>query len=152
MDATSLFYGAYLRTNSTSNSSGTCLYSEPDPSLHQGRSGRRQCFHASLCFTPEARSFGHTSLIRNISGSSTPGTYAHPIILHSEILGVRDRTKEVENKGNFEPILGAISTCAQRCMAHHLPDRLYIVITHRTPLHSRQQIVLMNPISHSSWD
>ncbi len=36
---------------------------------------------------------------------------------------------EIDKESAFGPNIGTISSCAQRCLAHYLPQRLYIIIT-----------------------
>ncbi len=37
--------------------------------------------------------------------------------------------EEIDKESTFKPLIGTISSCAQHCLAHHLPQRLHVVIT-----------------------
>ncbi len=41
----------------------------------------------------------------------------------------RIQLRELDNNRTFGPIITAISECAKRCLAYHLPERLHVIIT-----------------------
>ncbi len=71
----------------------------------------------------------------NLSDKLTPGAvlleHLHIPPYCAVIFSARQiQEGEIDKKNTFGSIAAAISACAQRCLAHHLPQRLQVVMTH----------------------
>ncbi len=70
----------------------------------------------------------------NLSDKFTPGTvlleHLHIPLYCAVIFSARKiQEEEINEESTFGPIAAAISACAQRCLAHHLPQRLQVGMT-----------------------